>query len=305
MDVEEPSGNEGCQYWMNLYNELKEKEVKHQREIKMVWGHYEQMKNYAESTQKENNILRSKIDWMSKHLETSEKRIERLEKNTNIRKGNFRETDEEISKYKKQRLEPSTGNKRRATEDVQIDALLLSTYKEDGIMESTREIRKKINMSCPDQWQRCHTVGLNLMKKILNYYTRVEGLILSNEEYMTLKRDINDNDINIQCCSPDDNQNDIVIEKEVLNYIFKGTPLKTTPAFAMFRSLKDLLSIVKGHTVKHDKIDVILNDLTKEQFPLSRYCRTCHGVTKNYEACDMKMSFCDKYCQVHYHYGLF
>lgn len=297
MDVETIE-NDPIQYWMNRYSILQKKSLSHQREIMMVWGHYDQMKNLVNTTQKENEILYSKIEYLTR-------RIEALEKEEKIRKPIFHESQEEILKHKKQRIEPVINKKRRATEDIQIDSLLLENYKKDGIMVSTRELRESIDMSCPDTWQRCHIVGLNLMKKILNYYTRIVHLTLSDDEFDTLKNDINNQDINIRCCSINDNQEDKVIEKEVLSYIFDGYPLQTDKARQMFHELIQFLSIVKSHTIEHSKINIIFKDLREERFPLSRYCYYCHGKTLNYEKNNKTISFCDKYCRVNYNDDLF
>lgn len=59
----------------------------HQREVRMVWGHYDQIKNYAKKLEVENIELK---------LEN-----ERLESQRNIRKADFHESEEQQASHKR------------------------------------------------------------------------------------------------------------------------------------------------------------------------------------------------------------
>lgn len=172
-------------------------------------------------------------------------------------------------------------------------------------MCSTREIREKPRLYCDGRgWQRCHNVGLNLIKQILNHYTRVYHLVLSRAEFETLRRDLNDPDLNLRCCTTEANRRDIDIEREVLRFIFEGEPSSraglSAKALEMFEELVILLKHVKsdvatGHQ-STEKIERVLRDIAAEQFPLARYCAEC-GTQCFLKGEESGLPFCDTRCQ--------
>jgi hypothetical protein len=252
--------------WMRHYNRLQENVLQYQKEINLIRQSYNQIKFKKEETEKENAVLRDRLWWLilrNKNLETL------LKTSMNVSETECHESPKNFIGGEELMLNSTL---KGCTEyDDHVNSHIFNTYREDGIMQTTKELRKFPKMSCPDQWQRCHEVGLNLIKKILNYYTRVHRLTLSKEEFDVLKRDINDESLNMRCCSIESNKEDIVIEREVLEYIFDGKLLETEPARQMFRRLLTFLSVVDSHLNYDSKMTIILNDLKAENFPLPHY----------------------------------
>lgn len=252
--------------WMRRYYRLQENVSQYQKEINLIRLSYNQMKFKKEETEKENAVLRDRLRWLMSH----NKNLEVALKTSMITsEPEYRESPKELVGDEEMVLNSTLTC--HTEYDDNVDLHVFNAYREDGIMRTTKELREFPKMSCPDQWQRCHEVGLNLIKKILNYYTRVHRLTLSKEEFDVLKRDINDESLNMRCCSIESNKEDIVIEREVLEYIFDGKLLETESARQMFRRLLTFLSVVDGHLNYDSKITIILNDLKTENFPLPRY----------------------------------
>lgn len=180
------------------------------------------------------------------------------------------------------------------------------------IIRSTRQLRKRIHVTCPrPDDQRCHNTGLNLIKLLLNYYTTVRDVTLDADEMRVLKHDINDPRLNIRCCSEASNEQDKVLEAEVLDYIFRHRPGDTVETMSsgaqhMFRELVTMLRTVKQHaSIRHDTphISLILDDVEHERFPLRRFCFECHSpvlATASAFLSSNRFAFCRVMCRVSY-----
>lgn len=252
-----------------------------------------------ESTKYENDYLKEQLEWYKE-------RVQYYEAQANVRRAHFEETQEEIQKHKKKKYESKGRGKRVATNDAEVDDAYddnykrkkhnITSYLDNGIIDSTRELREHIDKSCPDEWQRCHIVGLNLLKEILNHYTRIKNLVLTPNSFLIIKHDLNDVNENIECCTPERNHSDVEVEKDVLAYIFKGRELVTTESREMFDALIALLDRVYEHTSHDIRVGKILSDIKNRSFPLQRYCFQCHQECEMSEKNSLK-SFCDSECQ--------
>jgi len=180
--------------------------------------------------------------------------------------------------------------------------LNLANYLADGEMQTTKELRQRPAMACLEDWQRCHNVGLNLLKQILNHYSLVRQLRLTRQEFLTLRRDVNDPRLNLRCCSPEANTVDKAVEAEVLDHVFRGAALSTVAAQQMFQQLLDFLAVVRRDTAQSESVGTMLDELERRQFPLQRYCFECDAAALLYQteggSC---LTFCSEPCQDAYY----
>ena len=198
----------------------------------------------------------------------------------------------------KEYIEWIQGDRHTGAKQLQLKlAMDRVTFRLDAAIDYTTELRKGIHMPCPESSdQRCHAVGLNLIKQILNYYARVRHVSLTDSELVILKADVNDKSLNIHCCTVEQNIHDKYTEAEVLRHLFKHTPsdrlLMSLDAQTMLDQLIQLLTTVKsdvdGSTQQQQQqqqqspgnIALILDDIKHERLPLDRYCFRCSGLCK-------------------------
>lgn len=154
-------------------------------------------------------------------------------------------------------------------------------------------------MHCPLGDQRCHNVGLNLMKRIVNYYAEVRELPLSADEFALLKRDLNDAKRNLRCCSVEQNTRDKDVEHELLQFLFHGEPLQSEAAQLMLIQLKALLRRLRSE-VPQGALAQMADDIVQERLPLrNTHCLSCDRFTLMRGARTHR-AYCDRRCQRHF-----
>lgn len=169
----------------------------------------------------------------------------------------------------------------------------------ESVIETTRELRHTPRMHCPLGDQRCHNVGLNLMKRIVNYYAEVRELPLSGDEFALLKRDLNDARRNLRCCSVRQNSRDKDVERELLQYLFHGEPLENEAARLMLTQLKALLRRLRAES-PHGALAQMADDIVQDRLPLrNTHCLTCDSFTLM-RATRTHRAFCDRRCMRHF-----
>lgn len=171
----------------------------------------------------------------------------------------------------------------------------------DKTIKSTREIRRTIRtMHCKvKDDQKCHIVGLNLMKEILNYYAK-NAMGISEEEMKQMVIDINKRS-NIRCCSPEANTHDKEVERELLDLLIEGTRQYgdlSPESIAMFEALESLLKEMNRHLLpgKSPLFTCLLEHLEKRHFPLPLFCFNCYAFASNCEVGYTRI-FCNLACQ--------
>lgn len=186
------------------------------------------------------------------------------------------------------------------------------------IVRHTEDIRKKPPIRCGLHQQRCHIVGLNLVKQLLNYYAEKRRLIVSETELKQWTRDL-DQASNFYCCSPERNTRDKYTEEEVLHMLLgedmervrKHGPWPAKPdqlsreAREMYEALKALMHVIQNNLSAQGRpspvVSSILEDLESSRLPLRLYCFECSGVSVSYREDGGTRLFCDGDCQRMFH----
>lgn len=179
------------------------------------------------------------------------------------------------------------------------------------VIPSTRLIRKSSPIVCRKGDQGAHIVGLNLAKKIFNYYSKERNIVIDQDVIDQLIIDINDKD-NFACETVEENTEDKYTEADVLDMLMEGRihyKDLSIKARTMFNKLRILLYDMIEHLNHNNKndsakvINMILDELNDEDsFPLPRYCLTCRNkaIVKENEL--NGRVFCDVICQTGYEY---
>lgn len=172
---------------------------------------------------------------------------------------------------------------------------------DDKVITSTRELRRRIRSVHCDvkDDQKCHIVGLNLMKQLLNYYAK-STLKITEEELKRMVMDINRKS-NIRCCSPEANTHDKKVEREVLDLLIEGTLdyVSLSPeALNMLNALKELLeAMIKRMQPKRAPLfTCLLEHIEKREFPLPLFCFNCFLPASMCEVGGTRI-FCNGECQ--------
>ena len=171
---------------------------------------------------------------------------------------------------------------------------------------STRGIRKKSPIHCGQGQQAAHEVGLNLVKRLFNYYAKERDIVISDDELALLIVDINERD-NLECESVEANIDDKYVEKEVLSMLFDGDETLSElseKAQLMFRRLLALLHRMQ-QAMPSERLNVIIRELEGHHIPLPRHCYQCKGLSFFYEQSDGvamidSRTFCCVNCQYAY-----
>lgn len=282
--------------------------------VKMAWGHHDAMAEKLRLATRELALCKADADYLRDVESWQQRRIENLEqalvKCEKTRRAIFHDSrdDEEAGTFEPNKKvktlhlvveeEPRPQRKRRASRELDLGAL--GEYVRDGTVETTRELRQNPAMRCDTGWQRCHLVGLNLLKRVLNHYSQVRQLRLEPSTYAVLRAKANE-DMNLQCCTPDENRQDTVTEAEVLRHMFEGEPLQSVEAKQMLQQLQSLLADVDSHSGGDLALATVLEELRQGKFPLQRRCFTCQRTTDGREPAPSTRSFCSPVCQRLWH----
>lgn len=174
------------------------------------------------------------------------------------------------------------------------------------LIKTTKTIRKRSPIVCPVGDQGAHLVGLNLLKKIVNYYSVERDIVLRDPVIDQLVRDINDKS-NFECETPEQNAEDRHVEQEVLNLLFHSKITyeeMSDAAKLMFQRLRELLQTMvinlssRGESVT--ELTLIRDEIDAGQFPLQRHCLECRLSCLLIEQTSFN-AFCDITCQeIHY-----
>ncbi len=173
------------------------------------------------------------------------------------------------------------------------------------LITTTKHIRKRPPFKCSEGDQAAHSVGLNLAKLLLNYYSTERDIVVNEDVIAQLITDIND-ESNLECATKEANTQDKYTEEEVLDLLFHGT--KTFDAMSqdaktMLERLLYLLKIMINHLKLKNQhsaeLQLIHDEIEKRDFPLSRHCLECNiqcliGPENGFA------SFCNFSCQVSY-----
>ena len=179
------------------------------------------------------------------------------------------------------------------------------------IIHRTGEIRRKPPIRCAQHNQRCHIVGLNLAKQLLNYYAEKRQVVVSEAELDQWVQDLN-LATNFYCCSPERNTLDKYTEAELLHMLLgeemgpvrEQGPWPTTldqlspEARTMYDALKALIHGIQDHLSAKGRsssvVDSIQEDLETGTLPLRLYCFECHSMSVTYR--EGTRLFCDIDC---------
>lgn len=137
---------------------------------------------------------------------------------------------------------------------------------EEEVIHSTREIRKMPrDMVCPITGdQRCHILGLNAAKVILNHYALEKCDRIDDETLSVLVESINDKQ-NLVCCSERQNEIDKETEKEFLDcFLYKRVSFDSlsTEALLMYDAMRRVFLAIEAKHPSHT-IVAILNDFDR------------------------------------------
>ncbi len=291
------------------------------RQVKMVWGHHNAMAEKYQMARRELAVAQNEVGYLKEVEEWQQQRIQRLEealtKCEKTRRAIFHDSrdddstssssttndmaEETSGPNKKQKTlhlvveEARPQRKRRASSELTMDA-----YVENGVVDTTRELRQRPALRCEEGAQRCHDVGLNLLKRVLNHYTLVRHLRLEPSTYAALRLEANALQ-NLRCCTPQENREDTVVERELLQHMFRGEPLRSPEARLMLQQLQTLLQQVASHS-SDTALAQVLQDVQAQRFPLQRYCFSCREPTQGREAAPSTLAFCSATCQRLWHH---
>jgi hypothetical protein len=152
-----------------------------------------------------------------------------------------------------------------------------------SLIANTRDIRRKRTaLHCQKGEQVAHLVGLNLVKRLFDYYYD-EQLIhpLAEDEREMLVETLNEY-ANLRCESIEENRLDRHVEAELLTLLFKphGSEANlSAEARLMLERAKALLAEL-AQTMRERglgvyNVDVVARELERGQYPLNRQCVYC------------------------------
>jgi hypothetical protein len=180
-----------------------------------------------------------------------------------------------------------------------------------SVVHSTRELRKKrpLPEGCPVSGdQQCHIVGLNLAKRLINYYAMELYERVSSDELEALKEALNER-ANVECCSKRRNREDVVTEKEVLLFLLPSNRRRDHGGYAglshaaqrMVDSLEHLLTRLHTRMQKKGTPDTTVQAiLLMIQHKRTTRCLFCEQVCSLRER-GGRRTFCHQRCQQSYH----
>lgn len=303
---------EACEREINKRDEaMAALKARTEQTLKMAWGHHDAMGQQLKQAKRDLAVCAAELEYQKDVEDWQRRRIEQLEqalvKCEKTRRAIFQDArdDEETGTFESNKKaktlhlvvveEPRPQRKRRASRELDMGA----GYVDDGVVNSTRELRQTPSLQCDSGWQRCHLVGLNLLKRILNHYSQVRQLRLEPSTYAVLRATANE-PTNLQCCTPEENRDDTVVEKEVLDHLFRGETLQSAEAKQMLVQLQSLLAQVDSLT-GDPVLEQVLSDLRASRFPLQRYCFSCRSATTGREPTPSTRAFCSVLCQRAWH----
>lgn len=110
-------------------------------------------------------------------------------------------------------------------------------------IKSTKEMRRSPKLKCSGKDQRCHIVGLNLIKEIFNGNQHQCRLVTATELARTI--DALAEVSNFVCCSVKENRHDVRVEHVLLNAYFGREQRLSREARAMLIATIKLLNHVQ------------------------------------------------------------
>ena len=189
---------------------------------------------------------------------------------------------------------------------------------EHEIVKTTKEWRTPLGMKCKmKSFQKCHNAGLNLMKELVNHYA--DKGVIDDSLYVSMKdaiiHSLNDIELNLRCCSIQDNTKDKGIEEELMECIIdqkRGYNELSGKAIKMLNDLRLVLVDIQLHLSKinkegedviklmnHNIDNRIRGDFNAYTTPTCKHCNlTCFLIEDT--LLDSK-SFCDTNCQSMYY----
>ena len=132
---------------------------------------------------------------------------------------------------------------------IRLDGNQFENYCIDRI-RNTKELRvSNPRVKCPTNYNKCHIVGLNLLKELFNRYGLKCRDITADECIKHVRSYANEGG-NLYCCTDVQNNEDKFVEKEVLASLFENRLPKTEEATKMLESFRNMLVEIQGRLSK-------------------------------------------------------